>query len=72
MYLYLAQEDHFENIPKPLLDRFGQAVRVMELELHPGRDLAREDITKVMANLREQGFHLQMPPDIQVKLYRGD
>ncbi len=72
MYLFLAQEDDFENIPQPLLDRFGHAVLVMELELHPERDLARQDIAKVMANLREQGFHLQMPPDIQAKLYRGD
>ncbi len=72
MYLYLAQEDHFEEVPQPLLDRFGQPVRVMELELHPGRELAREDVTKVMASLREQGFYLQIPPDIQAKLYRGD
>ena len=72
MYLYLAQENDFENIPKPLLDRFGQATLVMEIELHPGRDLARENITEVMTNLREQGFHLQMPPDIQVHLYQGE
>lgn len=72
MYLYLAEEDNFANIPKPLLDRFGQAILVMELELHPGRDLAREDVNEVMANLREQGFHLQMPPNIQAYLYQGE
>jgi len=72
MYLYLAQEDDFESVPKPLLDRFGEASLVMELELHPARDLARENITKVMANLREQGFHLQMPPDIHAHLYQGE
>jgi len=72
MYLYLAEEDNFETIPKPLLDRFGQATLVMELELHPGRDLAREDVTEVMANLREQGFHLQIPPNIQAHLYQGE
>lgn len=72
MYLYLAQEDGFEKIPKPLLERFGQATLVMEIELHPGRTLAREEITRVMANLREQGFHLQIPPDIQPHLYQGE
>jgi len=72
MYLYLAQEDDFANIPTPLLERFGKASLVMEIELHPGRNLAREDIAKVMSNLREQGFHLQVPPDIQPHLYQGE
>ncbi len=72
MYLYLAQEDDFENIPKPLLERFGQATLVMKIELHSGRTLAREEITKVMANLRKQGFHLQLPPDIQPHLCQGE
>lgn len=72
MYLYLTKEDDFENIPKPLLERFGQATLVMELELHSGRKLALEDITKVMTNLRELGFHLQIPPDIQPHLYQGE
>jgi uncharacterized protein YcgL (UPF0745 family) len=30
--------------------------------LTPERVLAREDIHKVLANLDEQGYHLQMPP----------
>ncbi len=72
MYLYLTKEDDFEKIPKPLLERFGQAALVMTLELHSGRTLAQEDITKVMVNLRELGFHLQIPPDIQPHLYQGE
>ncbi len=72
MYLYLAQEGGFEPVPQPLRERFGPATLVMQLELHPGRTLAQEDVTKVMANLRGQGFHLQIPPDIQPHLYQGD
>lgn len=72
MFLYLPEEDNFDNVPQPLLDRFGKASLVMALELHPGRSLAREDINKVMENLNGQGFHLQMPPDIQPYLYEGD
>ncbi len=30
--------------------------------LSPERKLAREDITKVLENLDNQGYHLQMPP----------
>ena len=72
MYLYLMKEDDFESVPKPLLDRFGEATLVMEIELHPERNLAREDITKVLANLREHGFHLQVPPNLQPHLYHGE
>ena len=72
MFLYLRQEDCFDDVPKPLLDRFGQASLVMELDLHPQQTLAREDVNVVMANLLEHGFHLQMPPDIKPHLYEGD
>ena len=34
----------------------------MNLELTPERKLAYEDVTLVMQNLDEQGYHLQMPP----------
>ncbi|VAX10505.1 hypothetical protein MNBD_GAMMA26-108 [hydrothermal vent metagenome] len=71
MFLYLRQEDGFDVVPESLLDRFGQASLVMELELHSQRTLAREDVNKVVANLLEHGFHLQMPPDINPYLYEG-
>ena len=29
------------------------------------RRLARENVAKVIANLKQQGFHLQMPPSIK-------
>ena len=72
MYLYLSIEDNFEALPEALLSRFGTPARVMELTLSPQRQLAREDVSQVMENLRSQGFHLQMPPKMQVDLYEGD
>jgi uncharacterized protein YcgL (UPF0745 family) len=72
MYLYLGKEEDFDEVPEPLLKRFGQPQFVMELELHPGRPLAREDVAKVMDNLQSQGFHLQMPPEIRPELRDGD
>ena len=47
-------------------------ILVIELELSPDRKLAREDVGKVMANLRDQGFHLQMPPQLQPDMYHGN
>lgn len=72
MYLYLAKEEDFDPVPKPLLERFGKPALVMELALHAERKLAREDVNKVMANLTGQGFHLQMPPDLTPRLYHGN
>jgi uncharacterized protein YcgL (UPF0745 family) len=72
MYLYIASEDDFSCVPQGLMARFGTPVLVMDITLTEQRQLAREDVTVVMANLRSQGFHLQMPPKIDVDLYRGD
>lgn len=72
MYLYLAAEDGFERVPDALLDAFGEPILVIELELSPQRKLAREDVTQVMANLRGQGYHLQMPPRLAPDMYHGN
>jgi len=72
MYLYLAAEEGFDPVPAPLMERFGSPVLVMELALHAGRKLAREDVAKVMRNLSEQGYHLQMPPALRPDLYHGN
>ncbi len=72
MYIYLAQEDGFDTLPAALLESFGEPILVIELELSPDRKLAREDVRKVIANLRDQGFHLQMPPQLQPAMYHGN
>ena len=43
----------------------------MQLDLHPGRTLAREDVVQVMANLTARGYHLQMPPGSRPTSTRG-
>jgi uncharacterized protein len=52
IYLYLCAENDFDVVPQALLSRFGAPVRVMELSLSPQRPLAREDVNRVMENLR--------------------
>ncbi|MES9899344.1 MAG: YcgL domain-containing protein [Sedimenticola sp.] len=71
MYLYLAEEDAFAELPEVLMKGFGTPLLVMELELHPQRPLAREDIDKVLSSLKLQGFYLQMPPSLEPELYEG-
>ncbi|MCG8428406.1 MAG: YcgL domain-containing protein, partial [Chromatiales bacterium] len=72
MYLYLAQKEGFSELPEALQKGFGRPELVMELALTPERSLAREDVSKVMAALREQGFFLQMPPKLDPELHEGE
>lgn len=72
MYLYIKKEEDFDLLPKELMLHFGTPTLVMELNLHAGRSLAREDVCSVMNNLKEQGYHLQMPPKIDVELNSGE
>lgn len=72
MYLYLAREDDFDNVPELLMRRFGTPLLVMELELHKGRPLARAEVAKVMEQLEEEGYYLQMPPKLAPDIYHGN
>ena len=62
MYLYASRPDGLEKVPETLLASFGELVRVTTLVLTESRKLARADVQKVMAELHEKGFYLQMPP----------
>ncbi|MDT8311449.1 MAG: YcgL domain-containing protein [Methylophaga sp.] len=71
LYLYLAVKDDFSTVPEDLLKSIGhEPLFVMQLTLSEQRKLAREDVRKVMHNLQEQGFHLQMPPPVDLILQR--
>ena len=67
MYIYLAEEDVFDNVPKEIFNSLGIVEFSMELELTPDTRLAREDIETVLKNLEEHGFHLQLPGDETVE-----
>jgi uncharacterized protein YcgL (UPF0745 family) len=64
-YLYLPRKDDFEDIPEALMQVFGKPEFALEFELTPERSLAQEDPEEVIKNLKDRGFHLQMPPENQ-------
>lgn len=73
MYLYIHEDITKEELPDELIKLAKELTFVMDLELSPERKLAREDVTQVMENLKEKGYHLQMPPDpLKPNLYNGD
>ncbi|SDK75718.1 YcgL domain-containing protein [Pseudomonas indica] len=62
MYLYVDKREALSRVPEGLLAAFGPPQHAFDLLLTPERTLAREDIDKVLANIENQGYHLQMPP----------
>ncbi len=61
-YLWLSRRDAFDVLPEPLALMLGDLRFVMEVQLDEQRKLPVEDTRQVLAHLREQGWHLQLPP----------
>ncbi|XRD81883.1 YcgL domain-containing protein [Dyella halodurans] len=61
-YLWLGRRDDFSPLPDSLTQMLGELRLVLEVELNDQRKLPQEDAQQVMAHLREQGWHLQLPP----------
>jgi uncharacterized protein len=63
-YVYLREKDAFGLLPESVIKPLGELQFVLSIELNEGRQLARENIEVVRTNLRERGFHLQLPPSM--------
>lgn len=61
-YVFLAARDAFDRIPAGVRETLGRLELVLEVDLYPGRRLARADAGTVMEALSTRGFHLQVPP----------
>lgn len=62
MYLYVKKEDGLEKIPAELLERFGKPRHVVTMLLTPEKKLARVTVEKLVEQLEQRGFYLQLPP----------
>ncbi|ORU92715.1 MAG: hypothetical protein A6F70_03695 [Cycloclasticus sp. symbiont of Bathymodiolus heckerae] len=68
LYLYVKEQDEFEDVPPEVMRQFPVPEHVFDLTLSAKRPLARADVFIVMENLRTQGFHLQMPPKVEAPI----
>lgn len=62
-YLFVLQENDFSRVPETLLEALGQLEKVIDIELTPERKLARGNANQIMEDLKQNGFHLQLPPN---------
>lgn len=61
-YLYIEKRDDFSKVPEKLLETFGRPQFVMLMNLADKAKLAQADKQKVMSELNDKGFYLQLPP----------
>ena len=62
VYIYVARQDGLKRVPAELLKNFGDPELTLSFNLTQGQKLAKEDSREVAKNLKERGYHLQMPP----------
>ena len=62
MYLYVDKRDQLSKVPEALLEMFGTPKHVMDIPLKTERKLARVEAEKVLSELDDKGYFLQMPP----------
>ena len=72
MYIYLASRDDFSVLPEKLREKFGTAQYVLSFDLASRKKLGQEEPQVVLKNLREKGFHLQLPEVIRASLQYPD
>ncbi|NII11359.1 YcgL domain-containing protein [Oleiagrimonas sp. C23AA] len=61
-YVWLRERDGAQALPDELAQLVGELRFVLDIDLSVERQLPREDAATVLANLRERGWHLQLPP----------
>jgi uncharacterized protein YcgL (UPF0745 family) len=60
--LYIAKRDDFSKVPKKLLETFGNPVFVMIINFDKHQKLALANRDKVIEQVTQNGFYLQIPP----------
>ena len=60
--MYVPKKDNFEDVPEPLMQMFGRPVLVTILALDKHERLGMVDKQKLIDELSDKGFYLQVPP----------
>ena len=62
MYLYVDKREGTSRVPEKLLELFGKPKHLMTMVLTPDKKLARAGADKVLSEIHDRGYYLQMPP----------
>lgn len=62
MYLYVDSREELSRVPEALVSQLGNISLVMTMLISAEKKLARADSAKVLAEIEDKGFYLQLPP----------
>lgn len=62
LYVYVEKSSGTKSIPDALKEKMGQVIHVSDMLLTDDKKLARADADKVLSEVSNKGFYLQMPP----------
>lgn len=62
MYLYVDSREELSRVPEALVSQLGNITLVMTMLISTEKKLARADSAKVLAEIEDKGFYLQLPP----------
>ncbi|MCK5882036.1 MAG: YcgL domain-containing protein [Sinobacterium sp.] len=62
MYLYVEKLEGLERVPELLMNKFGAPKHVMTMLIKPEQQLSIVSGEKLLLEIIERGFYLQMPP----------
>ena len=65
LYLYLPSTIDKCELPDAVLKQMGEPELALSFMLTANRKLGQENPATVLSNLQSQGFHIQMPHDIE-------
>lgn len=66
-YLYLADTMKIEDLPESLNELFGKPEAVLRLDFTEVNKLANADPGAVKEGLQEEGYYLQLPPELDIE-----
>ena len=61
-YIFVAKRDDFSQVPTPLLEQFGPPQLVSILNIKETTKMAIADASRVIKEVTDSGFYLQLPP----------
>lgn len=68
LYVYVPANTLVEDLPEPVQKQLGSPELALSFELTADRSLGQEDPAEVLRNLDTQGFHIQMPRDLETSI----
>ena len=66
-YLYITREGDFSDVPETLLKLMGELEFVLSVDLAQRDKLAQADIETVSAQLKSEGYFVQLPPSYDIE-----